>query len=1085
MSVRLRANDENARPLRHVNAQIDSSRFGFAKPKKEAPEKRHDAASTIPETVEEPVDLLAIYDSTMGDLKLLHTAMKLKRHAGTYEFKEKIEELKSFLNPHRDALKDVEQRQTSLRENIETAQADINRRFGSFGARMAEIGQIHKQELENEREKHSKELASVKDKHTKEVCAMKLKAGEIERSHRLQVESKDEEFAERERKTHLVHSERIAQLQRQVEATTAAGEQQLANANIDFSKRVAEHDATVKEMEATARRREEELLADAASELLATKELARRREESLQQQMQIAQQEAKQQEEQLRQQCKEREDSLIQQMQKQSLASEQKLEDLCRHHKEAAVSSQGLADELRSQLSQQTSKREQLEEDVKGMRSKIADLTDQNTGAQEEIKRMEKAHEDETAELEKKMTDFAANVKDITRRKEETYLQKIKEMESAAKQEKEKILADGVRKLEDVRTSAHQREDELKQQMSQQSAASQQQISALQKDVEALSSESSQLSKDLKAMSNKCGDQEKQLRFQIEEVSARRQALEKDLAQEKEARNQEAVAFASLQAEHSSALKHGEEQKETLHELQSAQAACQEANSELRRDLALHEKDAERLREALAEEQATLKKRGEKLESANTQLAQTREELAGVRAEALASKDACNRITLEKRELEIEFNSFREHNSTTNQVQIQDIADLKVMVEALNQKVDCGKAEIAAREGDVATTRLSMRALEDQLAAAELSRRELHNTIQELKGNIRVMCRVRPGDSNKESALAQAADNKLSLSHGTEVYPYSFDKVFGTGSTQDELFAEVSGLVQSALDGYKVCIFAYGQTGSGKTYTMQGRESEESWGIIPRSLRQIFNSAEQMRAKGWHWTLKASFIEVYNEVLKDLLRDETSATATPQCHMIKHDADWGMVVTNVVEKEVNSMGQIQSLMNKAARLRAVGSTDMNAQSSRSHSIFALYLTGVNRELNSELHGALHLVDLAGSERLDKSGAVGDRLRETQNINKSLSSLADVFTAKAENRSHVPFRNSKLTHLMEPCLSGQGKTLMFVNVGPEADNSHETWCSLRFAGQVSQCTTGGKPRRAAKTPASSSSSSAGPCTKKRS
>merc|ERR1712151_639530 len=155
-------------------------------------------------------------------------------------------------------------------------------------------------------------------------------------------------------------------------------------------------------------------------------------------------------------------------------------------------------------------------------------------------------------------------------------------------------------------------------------------------------------------------------------------------------------------------------------------------------------------------------------------------------------------------------------------------------------------------------------------------------------------------------------------------------------------------------------------------------------------------------------------------------------------------------------------------MTKAAKLRAVGATDCNAVSSRSHAIFALYLSGSNQDLNSELRGALHLVDLAGSERLDRSGAIGDRLKETQNINRSLSSLADVFMAKAEGRTHIPFRNTKLTHLMEPCLSGHGKTLMAVNVGPEAANSHETLCSLRFSSQVSQCTTGGKPKRSAKT-----------------
>merc|ERR1719399_929095 len=116
---------------------------------------------------------------------------------------------------------------------------------------------------------------------------------------------------------------------------------------------------------------------------------------------------------------------------------------------------------------------------------------------------------------------------------------------------------------------------------------------------------------------------------------------------------------------------------------------------------------------------------------------------------------------------------------------------------------------------------------------------------------------------------------------------------------------------------------------------------------------------------------------------------------------------------------------------------------MNSESSRSHSVFALYLMGSNRDLGLELHGALHLVDLAGSERLDKSGATGDRLKETQHINRSLSSLADVFLAKAEKRAHVPFRNSKLTHLMEPCLSGQGKTLMMLNVAPEETHSHET------------------------------------------
>merc|ERR1719482_2629117 len=119
----------------------------------------------------------------------------------------------------------------------------------------------------------------------------------------------------------------------------------------------------------------------------------------------------------------------------------------------------------------------------------------------------------------------------------------------------------------------------------------------------------------------------------------------------------------------------------------------------------------------------------------------------------------------------------------------------------------------------------------------------------------------------------------------------------------------------------------------------------------------------------------------------------------------------------------------------------MGATAMNEGSSRSHCIFALYVRGTNQDLGRELCGALHLVDLAGSERLDKSGATGERLKETRNINRSLSSLADVFAAKAEGRGHVPFRNSKLTHLLEPCLSGQGKTLMLVSVQGDQRNAH--------------------------------------------
>lgn len=415
--------------------------------------------------------------------------------------------------------------------------------------------------------------------------------------------------------------------------------------------------------------------------------------------------------------------------------------------------------------------------------------------------------------------------------------------------------------------------------------------------------------------------------------------------------------------------------------------------------------------------------------------------------------------------MEVEFRSYKEHHGSNNQQQMDAIMELNMQKDRLQHQVALSEEKLLMQLSSASKHTGQIQGLEQQMARSEILRRELHNNIQELKGNIRVFCRVKPS-MELETCLEIQDTNRICVSYGAEPHSFTYDKVLLGPTPQASVFEEVSGLVQSALDGYKVCVFAYGQTGSGKTYTMQGLKDPESWGLIPRSLSQIFQASQAMAAQGWTWTLNASFLEVYNEVLKDLLRpggEESSGLV----HVIKHDDAWGTIVTNLTTVEVTSISEIKRLMAQAARQRAVGATDMNSVSSRSHSVFALYLRGVNRELNQELHGALHLVDLAGSERVDKSGATGDRLKETQFINRSLSSLADVFLAKAECRSHVPFRNSKLTHLMEPCLNGQGKTLMVVNISGEVDDAHETLCSLRFAGQVSQCNTGGKPKKSTK------------------
>lgn len=301
--------------------------------------------------------------------------------------------------------------------------------------------------------------------------------------------------------------------------------------------------------------------------------------------------------------------------------------------------------------------------------------------------------------------------------------------------------------------------------------------------------------------------------------------------------------------------------------------------------------------------------------------------------------------------------------------------------------------------------------------------------------------------------IAQTKPNDPGQKH-----KFSFDRVFPASAGQDAVYDEVSEFVQSALDGYNVTIFSYGQTGSGKTYTMQGTGTGDMRGLIPRSIEQIGAHEAQLRNDGWMFSMKLSFLEIYNEVIKDLLREKSKEEGR---HEIKVGDDGRRTVTNLTMKSVdpNDRDAIDAVLALAARRRSTTSTDMNAKSSRSHSVFTLRLTATHKGRNQAVHGTLNLVDLAGSERLNRSNAVGQRAKEATSINRSLSSLADVFAAIGQKRSHVPFRHSRLTWLLQPSLSGDGKTLMVANVSPTGASAPESLCTLRFASGVNQCELG--------------------------
>ncbi|KAM0844617.1 hypothetical protein ACQ4PT_056921 [Festuca glaucescens] len=341
--------------------------------------------------------------------------------------------------------------------------------------------------------------------------------------------------------------------------------------------------------------------------------------------------------------------------------------------------------------------------------------------------------------------------------------------------------------------------------------------------------------------------------------------------------------------------------------------------------------------------------------------------------------------------------------------------------------------------------------------------RKLYNQIQDLKGNIRVYCRVRPflpGQENSSTSVAGMEERTITIITPTKYgkdgsKSFTFNKVFGPAATQEEVFSDMQPLIRSVLDGFNVCIFAYGQTGSGKTYTMSGPNllSEQSVGVNYRALNDLFNL--QAQRKGTiDYEISVQMIEIYNEQVRDLLQDSGNRRLE-----IRNTSQKGLAVPDASIVPVTSTSDVVEVMNQGQKNRAVGSTAINDRSSRSHSCLTVHVQGRDITSGAILRGCMHLVDLAGSERVDKSEVVGDRLKEALYINKSLSALGDVIASLTQKNSHVPYRNSKLTQLLQDSLGGQEKTLMFVHISPEPDAVNETISTLKFAERVASVELG--------------------------
>lgn len=423
----------------------------------------------------------------------------------------------------------------------------------------------------------------------------------------------------------------------------------------------------------------------------------------------------------------------------------------------------------------------------------------------------------------------------------------------------------------------------------------------------------------------------------------------------------------------------------------------------------------------------------------------------------------------------------------------KEVDSLTLKATTLSSKITSAEKSITDKTNEINRKLEAIMAMKEQLLNLEFERRYLHNKLQELKGNIRVFCRIRPPSSNsntdnltqieypsddndidesmssqkitisKESDVTGPLSTSQGLlqrqsfgtsAHKNNTYGFSFDKVFNPSHKNPEIFEEISQLVQSVLDGYNVCVFAYGQTGSGKTWTM----SHPKDGMIPLTINKIFNDIEDLKESGWEYLVEGQFLEIYNENIHDLLNHRPLSDIK---YEIKHDDnDNRTTISNMSSIHLTSADHAISTFHKTSSNRSTASTKSNERSSRSHSIFILKTKGYNHKTGKSCEGYLNLVDLAGSERLNSSQAKGERLKETQHINKSLSCLGDVIyslgqaSRSSNSNHHIPYRNSKLTYLLKHSLGGNSKTLMFVNISPHLDNFGESLNSFRFATKVS-------------------------------
>lgn len=387
-----------------------------------------------------------------------------------------------------------------------------------------------------------------------------------------------------------------------------------------------------------------------------------------------------------------------------------------------------------------------------------------------------------------------------------------------------------------------------------------------------------------------------------------------------------------------------------------------------------------------------------------------------------------------------------------------------------------------------------LRTLEKKATLQREYNAQLLSKILSLQGNIQVCCRIRPLNVNEiQSGLKNNVEAFSETDMGcfdnrqSKWKPFAFDKVWGPDQTQKDIFRDVEPLALSVVDGFNACIFAYGQTGSGKTFTMEGLPENNNYGISYRTIQKIFTllnlRAQQQKAasnmsgeyKTFSFTMHLGMLEIYNDEIYDLLAAH-SQTGTSKADQkrearkaggkvtldIKRSADGRVEVPDLLKEPVKSIEDVMTLLKKGNACRATAATNLNEHSSRSHMTLMVEVeSGLEGEPTNK--GILYLVDLAGSERVRKSQVEGEQLKEATHINKSLSALGNVMEALDRKASHVPYRDSKLTYLLQDAIGGNSRTMMVVAVCPTDISYDESVHALQFATRVRRIQIGAAQR----------------------